>query len=158
MSERSKYLKFGIAIAIIVVTLAFLAYTGVRDSKSYYVTISELNAQVKQGDAIFQKRLRVSGNVAAGSIKRQGNDIAFTLIEGDKTLPVVYQTLEAPPDTFKDGARLWPKAGLDATASFMRPASRPSVLPSTTRKRRRNFLLSCRLPDSRQSIMMFPSC
>jgi len=105
MSERTKYLKFGIAIAIIVVTLAFLAYTGVRDSKSYYVTISELNAQVKQGDAIFQKRLRVSGNVAAGSIKRQGNDIAFTLIEGDKTLPVVYQTLEAPPDTFKDGAQ-----------------------------------------------------
>jgi cytochrome c-type biogenesis protein CcmE len=104
-SEHSKYVKFGIAVAIIVVSLAFLAYTGVRDSKSYYVTISELQTQVNQGDAIYKKRLRVSGNVVDGSIKRQGNVITFTLIEKEKTLPVVYETLEAPPDTFKDGAQ-----------------------------------------------------
>jgi cytochrome c-type biogenesis protein CcmE len=104
-SEHSKYVKFGAAIVIIVLALAYLAYTGVRDSKSYYVTISELQTQVGQGDGIYKKRLRVSGNVAAGSIKRQGSQIAFTLIEQDKTLPVVYTSLEAPPDTFKDGAQ-----------------------------------------------------
>jgi cytochrome c-type biogenesis protein CcmE len=105
MSSKSKYLKFGAAIAIILLALAYLAYTGVRDSKSYYVTISELQAQVNQGDSIYKKRLRVSGNVATGSIKRQGNVITFTLVENEKTLPVVYETLEAPPDTFKDGAQ-----------------------------------------------------
>jgi cytochrome c-type biogenesis protein CcmE len=104
-SQYSKYLKFGSAILIIVLALAYLAYTGVQESKSYYVTISELQTQTVQGDAIYKKRLRVAGNVAAGSIKRQGTRVEFALIEQDKTLPVVYQGTEAPPDTFKDGAQ-----------------------------------------------------
>jgi cytochrome c-type biogenesis protein CcmE len=104
-AQYSKYLKFGSAITIIVLALAYLAYTGVQESKSYYVTISELQTQVSQGDAIYQKRLRVAGNVAAGSIKRQGTRVEFSLIEQDKTLRVVYQGTEAPPDTFKDGVQ-----------------------------------------------------
>jgi len=104
-AHYSKYFKFGSAIAIIVLALAYLAYTGVQESKSYYVTISELQTQVNQGDAIYKKRLRVAGNVASGSIKRQGTRVEFALIEQDKTLPVVYEGLEAPPDTFKDGAQ-----------------------------------------------------
>ena len=104
-SDYSKYLKFGIAIAVIILSLAYLAYTGVQDSKSYYVTISELQAQSGQGDTIFKRRLRVAGNVVDGSIKRQGTRVEFKLVEQDKTLPVVYQGLEAPPDTFKDGAQ-----------------------------------------------------
>jgi len=104
-AQYSKYLKFGSAIAIILLALAYLAYNGVQESKSYYVTISELQTQVNQGDAIYKKRLRVAGNVAAGSIKRQGTQVEFTLVEQDKTLPVVYQGTEAPPDTFKDGAQ-----------------------------------------------------
>lgn len=104
-SQSSKYLKFGAAIAVIVIALAYLAYTGVRDSKSYYRTISELQTEASQGDGIYKMRLRVSGNVAAGSIKRQGSQVQFTLVEQEKTLPVVYQGLEAPPDTFKDGVQ-----------------------------------------------------
>ncbi|HZR29890.1 MAG TPA: cytochrome c maturation protein CcmE [Terriglobales bacterium] len=104
-AQYSKYLKFGSAIAIIILALAYLAYTGVQESKSYYVTISELQTQVNQGDAIYKKRLRVAGNVAGGSIKRQGTRVEFALIEQDKTLQVVYEGLEAPPDTFKDGAQ-----------------------------------------------------
>jgi cytochrome c-type biogenesis protein CcmE len=104
-AQYSKYLKFGSAIVVIVLSLAYLAYTGVQESKSYYVTISELQTQVVQGDAIYKKRLRVAGNVAAGSIKRQGTRVEFALIEQDKTLQVVYQGMEAPPDTFKDGAQ-----------------------------------------------------
>src|SRR5438132_454619 len=41
-SERSKYLKFGGATVVILISLGFLAYTGVQESKSYYVTIKEL--------------------------------------------------------------------------------------------------------------------
>jgi len=104
-ADYSRYLKFGSAIVIIVLALAYLAYTGIQDSKSYYVTISELQVQTGQGDAIYKKRLRVSGNVVAGSIKRQGTRVEFSLIEQDKTLPVIYQGADAPPDTFKDGAQ-----------------------------------------------------
>ena len=34
-SDTGKYLKFGSAVAVILVSLAFLAYTGVQESKFY---------------------------------------------------------------------------------------------------------------------------
>ena len=98
-SETSKYLKFGSAVAVIVVSLIFLAYTGVQESKSYYVTIKELRGM---GDSAYTKHLRVAGNVQPGSIKRSGTSVNFVLIENDQLLPVAYTGTEAPPDTFKD--------------------------------------------------------
>src|SRR5437763_14719841 len=86
-SERSKYLKFGAAIVVILISLGFLAYTGVQESKSYYVTIKELHGM---GDDAFSKRLRVAGNVQPGSIKRSGTQVQFVLVENEQTLLVVY--------------------------------------------------------------------
>ena len=97
--EQSRYVKFGAAIAVILASLGFLAYTGIQESKSYYVTISELHGM---GDGAYAKRLRVAGNVQPGSIKRSGTKVEFVLVENDQSLPVVYTGTEAPPDTFKD--------------------------------------------------------
>ncbi len=103
MSEQSRrYVRFGAVITVIIVALGYLAFTGVRDSKSYYVTIKELNGM---GPSAYSKRLRVAGNVAPGSIKRQGTHAEFLLIEQDRKLPVVYTGSEALPDTFKDDAQ-----------------------------------------------------
>ena len=96
------YLKFGGATFFILLLLVYLAYTGVQDSKSYYVTIKELDGM---GNGAYSKRLRVAGNVQPGSIKRQGTHLEFVLVEQDRTLPVVYNGSEAPPDTFKDNAQ-----------------------------------------------------
>jgi len=104
-SEHSRYLRFGSAIAIIVLSLAYLAYTGVEQSKSYYVTIAELKQQSAHGDAIYAKKLRVAGNVAPGSIKRTGSHVEFMLSENGNMVPVIYSGTEAPPDTFKDDAQ-----------------------------------------------------
>ena len=41
-NETSRYLKFGGATGVILLALGYLAYTGVQESKSYYVTIKEL--------------------------------------------------------------------------------------------------------------------
>jgi cytochrome c-type biogenesis protein CcmE len=101
-AQSSKYLKFGSAIAVILISLGFLAYTGVQESKSYYVTIKELRGM---GDGAFTKRLRVAGNVQPGSIKRSGTRVEFVLIENDQMLAVVYKGTEAPPDTFKDNSQ-----------------------------------------------------
>ena len=101
-SETSKYLKFGGATLAILLTLGYLAYTGVQESKSYYVTIKELRGM---GDSAFTKRLRVAGNVQPGSIKRKGTQVEFTLVENDQLLSVVYSGTEAPPDTFKDNSQ-----------------------------------------------------
>lgn len=101
-SEASKYLKFGAVTVVILVSLGYLAYTGVQDSKSYYVTIKELRAM---DDGVYAKRLRVAGNVVPGTIKRSGRQVEFQLKEQDQTLNVVYTGTEAPPDTFKDDSQ-----------------------------------------------------
>jgi len=97
-----KYLKFGGAMAVIVLAFAYLAYTGVQQSKSYYVTIKELRGM---GPDAYAKRLRVAGNVQPGSIKRTGTRVEFVLVENDQTLSVDYSGTEAPPDTFKDNSQ-----------------------------------------------------
>jgi len=116
-SSPAKYVRFGSAIAIIVLALGYLAFTGVQQSKSYYVTISELKTM---DSSVYSKRLRVAGNVVPGSIKRRGTHLEFTLLEQDvpgapKTvkspdgkpwlLNVEYSGLDAPPDTFKDDSQ-----------------------------------------------------
>jgi cytochrome c-type biogenesis protein CcmE len=101
-SQANTYLKFGGATAVIILLLGYLAYTGVQDSKSYYVTITELH---KMGDSAYSKRLRVAGNVKPGSIKRTGTHVHFVLVEQDQTLAVDYTGTEAPPDTFKDDSQ-----------------------------------------------------
>jgi cytochrome c-type biogenesis protein CcmE len=105
-SESARYLKFGSVIVLILVSLGYLAYTGVQDSStSYYVTIAELQKLQKQGDKAYSKHLRVAGNVVPGSIHRVGTEVSFVLKENDLTLPVSYTGTEAPPDTFKDDSQ-----------------------------------------------------
>lgn len=101
-SAARTYLKFGAAAGVIVLLMGYLAYTGVQDSKSYYVTITELH---KLGDGAYSKRLRVAGNVQPGSIHRNGTRVQFVLVEQDQTLNVDYSGTEAPPDTFKDDSQ-----------------------------------------------------
>jgi cytochrome c-type biogenesis protein CcmE len=101
-SQNKNFLKFGSAIAVILLALGYLAYTGVQESKSYYVTIKELHGM---GDGAHTKRLRVAGNVQPGSIHRSGTNVNFVLVENDQTLNVVYNGTEPPPDTFKDDAQ-----------------------------------------------------
>jgi cytochrome c-type biogenesis protein CcmE len=100
--QNSKYLKFGGATVVILLTLGYLAYTGVQESKSYYVTIKELRGM---DNSVYSKRLRVAGNVQPGSIKRNGPKVEFVLIENEQTLSVVYSGTEPPPDTFKDNSQ-----------------------------------------------------
>src|SRR3984885_7424849 len=103
MSSQAKtYLKFGGATLLIFFLLGYLAYTGVQDSKSYYVTISELH---KMGNGAYSKRLRVAGNVQPGSIKRTGTHLEFVLMEQNQLLSVDYTGTEAPPDTFQDDSQ-----------------------------------------------------
>jgi len=103
MSQSSKkYLKFGSAIAIIVLALSYLAYTGVKESQSYYVTIKELRGM---GDSAYSKHLRVSGFVKPGTIKQSGTHADFVLLENGLELPVSYKGSEPAPDTFKDNSQ-----------------------------------------------------
>jgi cytochrome c-type biogenesis protein CcmE len=95
-------LRFIVAGVIIAVTIGWLAISAAGNAKSYYVTINELQAM---GNKAYRVNLRVAGNVKPGSISRFGPNANFTLLEQGKTLRVVYQGSEPPPDTFKDDAQ-----------------------------------------------------
>jgi len=100
--DASKYVKFGGVTILILVALGYLAFTGVQQSKSYYVTVKELRSM---GDSAYTRRLRVGGSVQSGSIKRTGSKVEFVLVENDQLLDVVYSGTEVPPDTFKDNSQ-----------------------------------------------------
>src|SRR5256714_12952956 len=82
--------------------MSYLAFTGIRESKSYYVTVKELQGM---GDQAHARRLRVAGLVVPGSIRRQGTGADFQIDEQGLKLQVAYRGTEPPPDTFKDNAQ-----------------------------------------------------
>ncbi len=96
------YAKFGAMVAVIIGVLAWLAMGGISDSKTYYKTIAELG---QMGDQAKGRRIRVGGDVQAGSIVRNGAEVTFVMHQEAKTLKVVYTGIDPLPDTFKDGAQ-----------------------------------------------------
>jgi cytochrome c-type biogenesis protein CcmE len=94
--------KFGVGIGIILVALSALAFMGATESKTYYHTISELSTL---SSSAAHQRIRVGGDVAAGSIQHMPGRVDFVLKEDGKTLPVSYVGSDPLPDTFKDGAQ-----------------------------------------------------
>jgi cytochrome c-type biogenesis protein CcmE len=96
------YAKFGALVVVIIGVLVWLAMGGISDSKTYYKTIAELG---QMGDQAKGRRIRVGGDVQAGSIVRNGAEVTFVLHQEAKTLRVVYNGIDPLPDTFKDGAQ-----------------------------------------------------
>jgi cytochrome c-type biogenesis protein CcmE len=94
-----KQVKFGVGIGVIVVALAFLAWLGYGESKTYYHTIAEL--QTLSGSA-RNHRMRIGGTVETGSIHRLSGRVDFVLEGEGKTLPVSYVGSDPLPDTFVD--------------------------------------------------------
>jgi cytochrome c-type biogenesis protein CcmE len=110
MKKSQKTLQVGIATAIILGTIGWLAFSGYGANKSYYVTIAELG---KMGDKAYHSNLRVEGFVKPGSIEQNGTHVTFVLNEFESHSPnaakgreitVAYKGTEPPPDTFKDDA------------------------------------------------------
>ncbi|HEY4046844.1 MAG TPA: cytochrome c maturation protein CcmE [Acidobacteriaceae bacterium] len=139
MKNNKQALRVSIAVAIILGTIIYLAITGIQANKSYYVTIGELQGM---GNRAYTRHLRVAGNVAPGSIERNGTNAHFVLVEQGRTLKVNYQGVEPPPDTFKDDAQALATGtfGRDGVfhatelqakcASKYAPANKPGATPT----------------------------
>ena len=111
MKISANTLRIGIAVAIIVGTVGWLAMSGYDANKSYYVTIAELGGM---GNKAYTSQLRVEGFVKPGSIVQDGTHVTFVMDEFESHSPkaatghlltVVYKGSEPPPDTFKDDAQ-----------------------------------------------------
>ncbi|MBI2817339.1 MAG: cytochrome c maturation protein CcmE [Acidobacteria bacterium] len=101
MRSNKIQLKFVLGIGLILGVLAWLAYGGIQESKTYYVTVVEL----KSSPAQFDRRYRVAGDVVPGSIRRIGTRVEFQLEQDGQTLPVTYVGTEPLPDTLRDQAQ-----------------------------------------------------
>jgi cytochrome c-type biogenesis protein CcmE len=110
-----KYGKFAALIAVVVGTLAWLATTGMNETKTYYKTISELG---QMGDQAYGKRVRVGGDVESGSIQRAGSQVQFVLVQDKLKLKVAYTGTDPLPDTFRDGAQALADGKLDKDGVF----------------------------------------
>ena len=98
----STYFKFAILTILILGSLIWLATGGIKDTKTYYKTIPELQ---QMGASAQGQRLRVAGDVTAGSIQKVGAAASFVLHQGTQSLKVVYRGTDPLPDTFKDNAQ-----------------------------------------------------
>jgi cytochrome c-type biogenesis protein CcmE len=94
--------KFGIGIGVIVVSMAFLAWLGYGESKTYYHTLAELDTL--KGSARTE-RMRIGGTVQNGSIHRMTGRVDFVLEGEGKSLPVSYVGSDPLPDTFVDNSQ-----------------------------------------------------
>jgi len=110
------YAKFGLLVVLIVGALAWLAAGGINETKTYYKTISELDAMKSKA---LGKRLRVAGDVEPGSIVRKGRDVEFTLKQDALRLKVVYSGVDPLPDTFRDGAQALADGRMDPSGVFL---------------------------------------
>ena len=97
-----KNAKFGIASTIILVTILWLGWVGVSESKTYYHTIAEL--ETLSGSALHN-RIRVGGDIRGGSIERFRGRVDFVIEQEGKSLRVSYVGRDPLPDTFLDGAQ-----------------------------------------------------
>lgn len=129
---NAKYLKFAGLITVIVGTLAWLAIGGMKETQTYYKTVSELQAM---GSDAHSKRLRVAGDVEPGSIVRRGKEVEFVLAQNAQRIRVIYDGNDPLPDTFRDRAqavadgRLTPEGVFHATRIQAKCASKYEAKP-----------------------------
>ena len=97
----SKKIKFGVGIGIVVVAVLILVVQGytTKEAVAYSKRVAELK---RMGDKAVGLPLKVSGKLKEGSIRRDGVELRFVLVEGAEELPVHYIGRDPIPDTFRD--------------------------------------------------------
>jgi cytochrome c-type biogenesis protein CcmE len=125
--RRRSRLKWTVGIVLIVAGVGGLAAWAIASpgSLSYYVTPSEL---ALQGNQAMGHQLRVGGQVAKGSLHRDGTTVRFDVTDGHNNVPVTYHgdvpdTLKAGTDVVAEGM-LQPDRTLIATRVLAKCSSK----------------------------------
>lgn len=98
--------KILIPVLFIVAGLGFLIFRGISDTGVYYMTVEELitKADSQKGDSV-----RISGNVAAGTVNYNQRDLILSFAISDTANPakVINVLYNGPaPDAFKEGVEV----------------------------------------------------
>ena len=102
--------RFFVGLVGVAAVVAYLMWTGISDSMTYYLTPVELMARVEEDPTFHEAGVKVSGRVVEGSWERgAGGSGTHQFVVADLERPevlfkVVYE--DVLPDTFNDTAEV----------------------------------------------------
>jgi cytochrome c-type biogenesis protein CcmE len=90
MGHQSVNRRVFLAGGAVAAAMAFLTWNGFAQTMVYYVTVGELLAQ---GDAAYERPVRVGGRLVEGTMKHDSSAgaLAFQMSDGTGTVPVTYR-------------------------------------------------------------------
>jgi cytochrome c-type biogenesis protein CcmE len=92
---------------------AALVLTALNDNIVFFYSPVQV-AEKKPGP---ERRFRLGGLVEAGSVRKDGQEVRFTVTDLQKTVPVVYRGLL--PDLFREGQGVIAEGALGADGVFL---------------------------------------
>jgi cytochrome c-type biogenesis protein CcmE len=102
-----------VLVAIVLVVVAYLAFSGIGSALVYYVTPSEL---LERGDAAIGETVRLGGQVQAGSVTGDPTDLTFVLADAEAEITV--HSTAAPTRSFREGSGAVVEGALGADGVF----------------------------------------
>ena len=98
--KKNKKIKPLIVSCVIFLVIGYLIYAGLRDTMTYYLTVSEVLASTTE---VENEPIRVGGIVSPSSVQWDPKDLklSFILKENESSIEVDYQGVV--PDSFKPG-------------------------------------------------------
>jgi cytochrome c-type biogenesis protein CcmE len=88
-----------VLVAVVLVVVAYLAFSSIGSALVYYLTPSELAAR---GEAGVGQPVRLGGQVKPGSISGPATDLTFVLTDGNAEIAV--HSSVAPTRSFREGS------------------------------------------------------
>ena len=91
--------KFVIGIVIIILIVAYLFWSGMKESSVYFLTVGEFSEQQHK---LIGKGIRINGDLVPGSIQWDAANLilTFQLTDGKNTVNVRHKGVA--PDTFSE--------------------------------------------------------
>ena len=114
MLRRKKFIIGGL---IVLAAIAYLSYTSLMYSATYYYTVGEF---LEPQNLTYEENVQVKGQVAPGSVEQEGGGLIlrFTIVDAQvgQRLPVVYRGVV--PDSFKVGSEAIVEGYIDSAGVF----------------------------------------
>jgi cytochrome c-type biogenesis protein CcmE len=98
--------KFLIGATIIVASVGYLIYEGVKQTGTYFFTPTELAARTAADPSLHNVGVKMGAKVVPGTIRRDvaTHTIDFKVSDGKQSYPVSYRGIA--PDTFTDAMEI----------------------------------------------------
>jgi len=94
---KKKQAKFLIGAVVVIASISYLIYAGIKETSVYYLTVSEATAMTDTGED-----LRIEGNVVPGSIQKASDALGadFKITDSANSIAIKYHG--TIPDMFAE--------------------------------------------------------